>query len=132
MAGPWWAQYRGLPGRRRCVGVRPPTSPARRFAGYIQYEMDCSPQKVRPVRLGYERINKLQHPVRQFHVLRQYDDWDLRLDLLNLRCDDRIIQRSRWHSSTIASRGRVIKSRRPSEPLQAVTSSYPFSSNRLN
>jgi len=59
----------------------------------IQNRMDRLQQGNRPIRLGHERIYGLQSIVRQVHVPREHDDWDLRFHLLDGSRHDPAIQK---------------------------------------
>ncbi len=118
---------RDRPGRRRCgatLAVLHDVVPAS-----IQHKVNRHQQEVRTVAPGHERIHGLQCISRQLHVPDEHDDGDHWFDLLDLSRHAPPSKRPNWLSSTIASTGRNIKRRRPSAPLVAVSSSYPFCSN---
>jgi len=55
---------------------------------YIQHEVNSRPQEMSPVGLGHDRIYRLQSTVRQFQVIDQHDNGNLRADPLDLCRED--------------------------------------------
>ena len=51
---------------------------------YIQNEVDSRPQEMSPVGLGHDCIYRLQSTIRQFQVIDQHDNGNLRPDPLDL------------------------------------------------
>lgn len=59
---------------------------------HIQNKVDGRPQKVNSIGLSYYGIHGLERSVRQFQVVNQHYDWHLRLDPLDLSCDECTVQ----------------------------------------
>jgi hypothetical protein len=76
-----------------CGRLRPQLlfTKAERF--YIQNEVHSRPQEMSAVGLGYDCIYRLQSIVRQFQVIDLHNNWNLRLDPLDLGREDRSIQK---------------------------------------
>ena len=60
----------------------------------VQYKVNGGPQEVGPIRLGDERIDGVQSPLRQFQIVGQHDDWEVWLGLLDLSRNDCAIQQT--------------------------------------
>ncbi len=61
---------------------------------HTQYEVNRRQQKMWPVGLDHERINRLQSVGRQFHMVGQHDNRYVRPDVLDLVGDGRAIQQA--------------------------------------
>jgi hypothetical protein len=52
-------------------------------------------QEVSPIRFGHQRVHGLESIIREVRVLSKHHDGDLRVDLLDLRCDDHPVQEAK-------------------------------------
>src|ERR1700722_2578460 len=60
----------------------------------IQYEVNGRQQEVNAIRLGHQRIYRLQSAVRQFEMLRQHDDGNFWADLFDFGGYNRAVQKA--------------------------------------